>query len=281
MGQRSQAFVFEQVYESLKAISALISSQASQDMICSKIKRKNASPVPKGKSINEWIDESMELVRRNSEGVQGEININDTTMHYSVKLLEDGSYIQSYADITELRKKEKDLVRLQEGLEQMGTGMAFWDKEDKLIYANRNLRDFQSDIGFELKPGVSRVEMLRNQIKKGAMDYGSTSAEKVHKDFMHRIDDASKDGGGASIEFETKIKGETFFAMVTGFRLDSGDWIQTVSNVTELRKREQDLNRIYNGIDSLTNATILWDSDHKVAFCNKAAVEVQKTLALN
>ena len=64
--------------------------------------------------------------------------------------------------------------------------------------------------------------------------------------------------------------------MVTGFRLNSGDWIQTVSNVTELRKREQDLNRIYNGIDALNNATILWDAEHKVAFCNKAAVEVQK-----
>ena len=69
--------------------------------------------------------------------------------------------------------------------------------------------------------------------------------------------------------------------MVTGFRLNSGDWIQTVSNVTELRKREQDLNRIYNGIDVLNNATILWDSEHKVAFCNKAAVEVQKTLVLS
>ena len=62
--------------------------------------------------------------------------------------------------------------------------------------------------------------MLRNQIKKGAMDYGSKSAEKVHNDFMKRIDDASKDGEGASIEFETKIKEETFFALVTGFRLD-------------------------------------------------------------
>ena len=237
---------------------------------------KNASPVPKGKSIKEWIDESMELMKENPEGLQGEINVNEKTLLYSVKLLEDGSYIQSYANITELRKKEKELLRLQEGLEQMGTGMAFWDKDDRLIYANKNLRDFQQNIGFQLDAGVSRIDMLRNQINKGAMDYGSSSAEKVHKDFMKRVDAASKDGEGASIEFETEYKGETIFAMVTGFRLNSGDWIQTVSNVTELRKREQDLNRIYNGIDVLNNATILWDSDHKVAFCNKAAVEVQK-----
>ena len=93
----------------------------------------------------------MELMRKNPEGLQGEINVNEKTLLYSVKLLEDGSYIQSYANITELRKKEKELVRLQEGLEQMGTGMAFWDKNDKLIYANKNLRDFQKNIGFNLE----------------------------------------------------------------------------------------------------------------------------------
>ncbi len=237
---------------------------------------KNSSPVPKGKSIEEWIEGSMELMRKNPEGLQGEINVNEKTLLYSVKLLKDGSYIQSYADITELRKKEKELVRLQEGLEQMGTGMAFWDKNDNLIYANKNLRDFQQNIGFNLEAGVSRIDMLRNQIEKGAMDYGSKSAEKVHKDFMSRVDAASEDGTGASIEFETEYRGEIIFAMVTGFRLNSGDWIQTVSNVTELRKREKDLNRIYNGIDALNNATILWDAEHRVVFCNKAAVEVQK-----
>ena len=31
---------------------------------------KNASPVPKGKSIEEWIEESMELMRKNPEGLQ-------------------------------------------------------------------------------------------------------------------------------------------------------------------------------------------------------------------
>ena len=50
---------------------------------------KNASPVPKGKSIEEWIEESMELMRKNPEGLQGEINVNKKTLLYSVKLLED------------------------------------------------------------------------------------------------------------------------------------------------------------------------------------------------
>ena len=45
-------------------------------------------------------------------------------------------------------------------------GMAFWDKTDHLIYANKGLRDFNKDIGFDMKPGVSRIEMLSKQIEK-------------------------------------------------------------------------------------------------------------------
>ena len=95
---------------------------------------------------------------------------------------------------------------------------------------------------------------------------------------MKRIDEASKNGEGASIEFETKIKGEQIFAMVTGFRLKSGDWIQTVSNITEHRKREQDLSRIYNGIDALSNAVaILWDkNDDKLLFATKQQRTLQE-----
>ena len=74
-------------------------------------------------------------------------------------------------DITELKNKEIELTRFQEGIENMDMGMAFWDKTDHLIYANKGLRDFNKDIGFDMKPGVSRIEMLSNQIDKNAMDY--------------------------------------------------------------------------------------------------------------
>ena len=73
---------------------------------------KNASPVPEGTSIDQWIEDSMKLMRENPEGLQGELSVNEKMFLYSVKLLDDGSYIQSYANITELRKKEKDYMNM-------------------------------------------------------------------------------------------------------------------------------------------------------------------------
>ena len=68
---------------------------------------------------------------------------------------------------------------------------------------------------------VSRIEMLSNQIEKNAMDYGTGSAKKVHKDFMDKIDEAAKKITGASIEFSTEINKEAVSMMVTGFRMKS------------------------------------------------------------
>ena len=142
------------------------------------------------------------------------------------------------------------------------------------------MRDFNKDIGFDMKPGVSRIEMLSNQIEKNAMDYGTGSAKKVHKDFMDKIDEAAKKGTGASIEFSTEINKEPVSMMVTGFRMKSGDWIQTVSNVTELKKREDELKRIYDGIDVMNNATILWDSMIEWPFATKRQLRFKKSLGL-
>ena len=48
-----------------------------------------------------------------------------------------------------LKKQEKELIRLREGIDQMSDGMAFWDDEDnKLIYANKIMRDWQKKLWF-------------------------------------------------------------------------------------------------------------------------------------
>ena len=81
-------------------------------------------------------------------------------------LLETGDYIQIYNDITEIKQKEVELTRLRDGVDQMTTGMAYWDSDDKLVYANKIMRDFQSDYGFNMEPGIRRIDMLENSFKK-------------------------------------------------------------------------------------------------------------------
>ena len=80
--------------------------------------------------------------------------------------------------------------------------------------------------------------MLRNQIKKGAMDYGYL-AEKVHKEFMERKDAVilkMERAQALNLRQNTKVKLSLRWLLAF---MESGDWIQTVSNVTELEKESR------------------------------------------
>ena len=63
--------------------------------------------------------------------------------------LEDGSILQIISDVTYLKKQERDLMRLREGIDQMPDGIAFWDDEEKLIYANKVMTDWQMLVRYE------------------------------------------------------------------------------------------------------------------------------------
>ena len=56
-------------------------------------------------------------------------------------------------------------------------GVMFWDKENKLILANQIARDFQSQHGFDLVPGVHRSEMRKAMVAAGLLPKPEVSAE--------------------------------------------------------------------------------------------------------
>ena len=115
--------------------------------------------------------------------------------------------------------------------------------------------------------------MLRNQISKGAMNYGDRTAEQFHRDFLEMMDASDE---GAQVEFETEFKGETRSMLANGFRLDSGDWIQTVTNITEQKKKETELQRLYDAIYNLPTAILIWSKEDKLIFGNRVAKENNK-----
>ena len=69
--------------------------------------------------------------------------------------LNDGSTISLWSDITEIKQGEKSLKLLSDAIEIIPNMLMLWDKDNKLIMANRRARDIQSKMGMILKPGVS------------------------------------------------------------------------------------------------------------------------------
>ena len=100
--------------------------------------------LPRNETKENWVKKGVSYFKN----FQGE---NTTTYKlgdgtYSMvteKKLEDGNILQVISDVTHLKNQEKELERLKDGIDQMSTAMAFWDDDNKLIYANKIMRDFQ------------------------------------------------------------------------------------------------------------------------------------------
>ena len=57
--------------------------------------------------------------------------------------LEDGSFIQSYTDISDIKKQQNELDRIKQGIDEFkSTAVAIWSNDDKLVFANKFFRDF-------------------------------------------------------------------------------------------------------------------------------------------
>ena len=86
----------------------------------------------------------------------------------SEKKLDNGNILQIMSDVTFLKKQEKELKRLQLGIEQVNSGVSFWSDDNKLIYANKFLRDFtKKSTGYDLVAGTDRIEYLEHSVSKG------------------------------------------------------------------------------------------------------------------
>ena len=104
-----------------------------RDLIYFPTGERSVSPPRDGMTVEGWIKDSVSQMKESKDGIKLDMNIGDEHTIVSAQLLEDGSYIQSYTDITELKNKEIELTRFQEGIENMDMGMAFWDKTDHNI----------------------------------------------------------------------------------------------------------------------------------------------------
>ncbi len=224
------------------------------------------------KSVNQKMNE-------NADGYANSFGNEKGSWIATNKLLEGGDYIQIYNDVTEIKRKEMELTRLRDGIDQMQSGVAFWNSDDQLIYANKVVRDFQEAINFKMEPGVKRVDMVRNSMAKGSTKYEFDNAEQQHKDYLKKMDQAGSTG--ISYEVEMEVDGEKGFMLSTGFRLANGDWIQTFNNITDIKNKDFELTRLRESIDQMPDGLMVWGEDGKLVYANKIVRDVQATLGFD
>ena len=74
---------------------------------------------------------------------------------------------------------------------------------------------------------------------------------------------------------ERQFGATTFLTSAT--RLKDGSLLQTFSDITDQKKREIELQRLSDGVDSISNGLVFWDENQTLVFCNQVAADFSKT----
>ena len=181
-------------------------------------------------------------------------------------ILADGSKIQIGTDITGRKKRERILNQLQEAIEAAPLRISLFGKDDKLILANKFVREKFKSLGLELIPGKTldserRRFLAENQIVK------SINGRKVGVDIS--VDDiASRD----KFDQEMRVREVEFsngeFSLMESSYLEDGSHISFGLDITELKNRENALNQLQTAIDATPVRIMLWDKDETLIMAN-------------
>ena len=231
----------------------------------------NIYKIPQNKDQEEYILDRL-LDRKRLVSGSREVSLSDESVVLANEIrFDDGSLLSVYTDITELKKQENQLKQLVDAVEILPNDVMLWDKENKLVIANEIARNNQSDRGFTLKPGASRVGMVENLLEKGfVVSQNNMSPEEF-------IENRKK-------EF-VNLKGNTTFehalsdgsvSLVSTTRLPGGGTVQFLTDVTELKQNEKELLRLKDGIEILPNGLMFWDENDALIANNKSAVDFLK-----
>ena len=145
-----------------------------------------------------------------------------------------------------------------------------WDNENKLIMANAKARDDNASRGFKLVKGASRLEMVKNALKKGFMTppngVSNNDFIKTRKKQFENL---------KSQEAYEVIMNEKFY-LLSSSRLPDGSTLQFATDINDTKKQETELLRLKNGIETLPNGMMFWDQNDDLIAFNESAQKFLK-----
>ena len=135
-----------------------------------------------------------------------------------------------FTDISEIKEREKSLKLLNDAIEIIPNMLMLWDKENNLIMANEKARNIQKRMGFNLKPGSSRWDMLDAGLKSGSIDTpdGTLPSEWIKKRKEAMVSLTTQE----TVESVINLKGKKLIILGTSTRLNDGGTLQIWTDIT-------------------------------------------------
>ena len=251
-----------------------MSKGASRIKMVQNVLKKGLVKPPKGITPKKFIEDRIKKFDDLKGQEAFETFINDGGVEFvSTSRLPDGGTLQIITDITKLKENEKSLKRLSDAIELTPSSIYLWDQSDNLIMANKASRDFQKNLGFQLKPGISRKEMVEHSIKnKKIIPPKGVKPNQWLKERLKSYTQAQKE-----TKFETIFENNVTMLGITN-RLDDGGFLQVWTDISDMKRKERDMQQLIDAVDEIPNIFMLWDKDHKLIHANNTAVENMKKL---
>jgi diguanylate cyclase (GGDEF)-like protein/PAS domain S-box-containing protein len=233
-----------------------------------------------GSSIDELYEQYVgELTKQGSLTMQRDLS-GGRTIAISHRPMSNGGWVATYEEITErkqhlqaLQEREEELhiqnERFDAALNNMGSGLAMFDADFKLIVCNNRYAEMYGISPSLLKPGTSLRSILESRVRSGCFSGNDP------REFVRRGLASAKEKASDTVE----LRDGRVFSIVR-HRLPDLGWVTTHSDVTE-QKRAEALVRHMAHHDALTGLPnrllfrermdhelerVRWDSNLAVVF---------------
>lgn len=173
----------------------------------------------------------------------------------------DGEHVGFVAvntDISDRKERERDLAFFEQAIEQVGTGMAAYDEDGTIRYANERYAELL---------GTSREALVGTHI--------CTVNPRFSRDRFRTYWDSFEDGETRVREtIHERFDDEEQFPVTTSttrVRIHDTDYnIGTISDISEQKARERDLRTFRQAIEHAGHTVVLTDTDGTIEYANPA-----------
>jgi two-component system, cell cycle sensor histidine kinase and response regulator CckA len=214
------------------------------------------------------INPLVEAWAQSGEGTDevGIVELEDEERWYRVieRPMPGAKRLRQLLDVTEQKRREAEMItaqmRLRESIEALEEGFALFDAEDRLVMVNSRYRAMFSTITEVIKPGTPFERLIRVAAERGQNLETLEAPERW-------IEERLRIHRAAEGVFEHHFS-DGRWIMVTERKTADGCTIGTYSDITALKRREEQLRAI---VDNIADAILVLDSALNISALNRSA----------
>lgn len=221
------------------------------------------------------------LKRHRNPGIPTEVRLADGSWHLvNETRTSNGEIVQTRTDITQLKQREDDLVRLSRELhsrsamfdillDNMSQGVCLFDADQRVVFSNRRYTEIYGLNPDSVKPGTSLKEILETRAATGL--YACEDGQQLVRDggatFGEQISQVMRLSDGRSISLVRQP-------------MPDGSLISTHEDITERESLNARLATQHMQLDAVMHNMVqgvaMYDDDQRLIICNRRYLEMYR-----